>query len=134
MPRRPVLLALLTILGATSHALAADGAPASGVPAVAATASPGACRGVALKRFEQGLPADTRRYAVGAHLASPFAELWDKARRPDLTAVPDAVTVYARGGQPLLIAYRTGHCVLAVVTLPRDRLWRVLREELGQSV
>ena len=132
MPRRPMLLALLMILGATPHALAADGSPAGGVPAAAA--SPAACRGVALERFEQGLPADTRRYAVGAHLASPFAELWNKARRPDLTAVPDAVTIYARGSQPLLIAYRTGHCVLAVVTLPRDRLWRVLREELGQSV
>ena len=122
MSRRPVLLALLTILGATSYAGAADGAPASGVPAAAVAASPKACRGVDVERFEQGLPVDTRRYAVGAHLASPFAELWDKARRPDLTAVPDAVTIYARGSQPLLIAYRTGHCVLAVVTLPRDRL------------
>lgn len=137
MLRRPTLLALLALLGATSHAVAAD-ERTEGTAAAAAEA----CRGVVLEHFERNLPADTRRYAIGAHMAQPFATLWDRARRPprsgtrprSVAAMPDAVTVYAQGSQPLLIAYRTGNCVLAVLTLPRNQLWRLLRERLGQSV
>jgi hypothetical protein len=97
---------------------------------------------VAVDRFERNLPADTRRYAIGPHLAQPFAALWKQARRPvspgarprTMAGVPDAVTVYAQLKQSLLIAYRAGDCVLAVVTLPRDQLSRLLREQLGQAV
>lgn len=106
-------------------------------PAVAAGAEP--CQGVTLARFEQGLPAATRRYVVGAELAVPFAELWERARRSRPGAVagargpamPDAVTVYARQDRPLLVAYRTGGCVLSVVIVKRDQLWRVLDAHAG---
>jgi hypothetical protein len=159
MLRSPTLLALLTLLGATAHALAADDVTAD----VARATAPDLCRGVSLERFERDLPADTRRYAIGGHLARPFATLWEQARRPTrpgsdsrpVAAMPDAVTVYAQQKQPLLatrgsgprspnigtiapsdvlIAYRAGDCVLAVLTLSRDRLSRLLRERLGQSV
>lgn len=106
-------------------------------PAVAAGAEP--CQGVTLTRFEERLPAATRRYVVGVELALPFAELWERARRlragvarPRGRAIPDAVTVYARQDRPLLVAYRTGGCVLSVVVVKRDQLWRVLAAHAGQ--
>lgn len=125
MLRRPAWLAL------TALALVAATPPRPGAAGGIETAA--VCRGVTLERFEQRLPADTRRYVVGARLAPPFADLWRKSPQAKLAAAaPDAVTVYATARRPLLVAYRAGGCVLAVLAVPRDALWRVLRKELGQ--
>ena len=117
----------------TLVALAVTATPVNAAePAAPAEAG---CRGVALARFERDLPAGTRRYDIGAHLVGPFARLWAHARRaPEASATPDAVTVYARRDRPLLVAYRADGCVLAVLAVARDELWRALSDQLGQPV
>ena len=120
----------------TRVALAVTATPVNAAePAAQAAPAETGCRGVAVARFERGLPAGTRRYDIGAHLVGPFAMLWAQARRsPEAAAMPSAVTVYARRDRPLLVAYRAEGCVLAVLAVAREELWRALSDQLGQSV
>ncbi|HET6469732.1 MAG TPA: hypothetical protein VFG43_15265 [Geminicoccaceae bacterium] len=118
----------------TLVALAVTATPVNAAEPAAPEAEAG-CRGVALARFERDLPAGTRRYDIGAHLVGPFAALWARApRSAEAAATPNAVTVYARQDRPLLVAYRAKGCVLAVLAVARDELWRALSDQLGQPV
>ena len=68
--------------------------------------------------FEQRFPQPVQRYAFDHAMLEPFVELWQSGQRPDLPLRPERVTVYALPGQPFLIGYQSGDCVIA---LPRGR-------------
>ena len=126
---------LLRLRRYTLFTLVALAVTATPVNAAEPAAPEAGCRGVALARFERDLPAGTRRYDIGAHLVGPFAALWARApRSAEAAATPNAVTVYARQDRPLLVAYRAKGCVLAVLAVARDELWRALSDQLGQPV
>lgn len=75
--------------------------------------------------------ADAQRFAFGPGLLMPFMVLWYEHRRTDLPDVPDRAEVYARPGQPLLIAFEREGCLLAAIPVQPAELWRVLRAYVG---
>jgi hypothetical protein len=93
-----------------------------------------ACPGIAVSLFEQRVPEQIHRYAFDRTMLEPFVQLWRAARRPDLPLRPDRVTVYALPGQPFLIGYERGDCVIAFLAVERQRLLQLLRPRIGWSV
>jgi hypothetical protein len=92
------------------------------------------CPGIALASFEQQLPSRVRRYAFEHGLLKPFVELWHSARRPALPTTPERVMVYSVPGRPLLIGYQSGACVIASLSVERERLWRWLGPRIGWTI
>jgi hypothetical protein len=101
--------------------------PAGAEPATVARA----CPGIAVARFEQRFPEPVQRFAFEHALLEPFVELWQAARRPTLPLPPERVTVYALPGKPLVIGYQSGDCMIALLTVERQRLWQWLRPRIG---
>lgn len=101
--------------------------PARGAPET----EPPLCPGITVTRFEQRFPAPVQRFAVEHAMLDPFVELWQAGRRPTLPLPPERVTVYALPGKPLVIGYQSGDCVIALLTVERQRLWQWLRPRLG---
>ena len=97
---------------------------------------PGArlCAGPTVSRFEQRFPQPVERFAVEQAMLGPFVELWQSGQRPALPMRPERVTVYALPGKPLVIGFMSGDCVIALLTVERQRLWQWLRPRLGWSV
>lgn len=93
-----------------------------------------ACHGVAIALFERRFPGHVRRYAFGPAMVGPFIELWRAELRPDLPSSPEQVTIYAESGQPLVIGYQKGDCVMALLSVERQRLWQWLRPRIGWLV
>jgi hypothetical protein len=89
------------------------------------------CPGMAVTLFEQRLPIRVKRYAFEDGLLKPFVELWQSGRRP---ARPERVMVYSLPGHPLLIGYQRGACVIASLSVERDRLWRWLGPRIGWTI
>jgi hypothetical protein len=104
--------------------------PARGEP------EPGArlCPGLSVARLEQRFPKPVERFALEQAMLDPFVELWQSGRRPALPMRPESVTVYALPGKPLVIGFVSGDCVIALLTVERQRLWQWLRPRLGWSV
>lgn len=92
------------------------------------------CPGIAVARFEEQLPSRARRYAFEHSLLKPFVELWRSGSRPKLPARPERVMVYSVPGQPFLIGYQSGACVIASLAVERDRLWQWLGPRIGWTV
>ena len=92
------------------------------------------CPGIAVTLFEQRLPIRVKRYAFEHGLLKPFVELWHTGGRPALPARPERVMVYALPGYPLLIGYQRGACVIASLSVERDRLWRWLGPRIGWTI
>jgi hypothetical protein len=84
--------------------------------------------------FEQRVPDRIQRYAFDRAMLEPFVQLWHATRRPDLPLRPEKVTVYALPGLPFLVGYQTGDCVIAFLTIERQRLLQLLRPQIGWSV
>lgn len=107
-------------------------------PTIDAAARPdpahAACPGVKLALFEQRVPEQVERYPFDSSMLEPFVALWRAGRRPELPVRPERVTVYAVPGQPFLVGYQSGDCVIAVLTVDRQRLLRLLRPRIGWSV
>jgi hypothetical protein len=110
--------------------LALATAPAGAEPATAARL----CPGITVARFEQRFPEPVQRFAFEHALLEPFVELWQAGRRPTLPLPPERVIVYALPGKPLVIGYQSGDCVIALLTVERQRLWQWLRPRLGWTV
>ena len=107
----------------------------STTPAAEPTAdADSACHGVAITLFESRFPGPVRRYAFGPAMFGPFIELWRAELRPDLPSPPEQVTIYAESGQPLVIGYQKGDCVMALLSVERQRLWQWLRPRIGWLV
>jgi hypothetical protein len=92
------------------------------------------CPGIAVAVFEQRLPSRVRRYAFEDGLLKPFVELWQVGGRPDLPARLERVMVYSVPGHPLLIGYQNGACVIASLSVDRERLWRWLGPRIGWTI
>jgi len=92
------------------------------------------CPGIAVTLFEQRLPIRARRYAFEHGLLKPFVELWQSGGRPALPARPERVMVYSLPGHPLLIGYQRGACVIASLSVERERLWRWLGPRIGWNI
>jgi hypothetical protein len=92
------------------------------------------CPGIAVTLFEQRLPIRAKRYAFEDGLLKPFVELWQSGRRPALPVWPERVMVYSLPGHPLLIGYQRGACVIASLSVERDRLWRWLGPRIGWTI
>lgn len=92
------------------------------------------CRGIAVTLFEQRLPLRVRRYAFEEGLLKPFVELWQSGQRPALPTRPERVMVYSVPGHPLLIGYQSGGCVIASLSVERERLWRWLGPRIGWTI
>ncbi|MGH6917857.1 MAG: hypothetical protein ACREJ0_09145 [Geminicoccaceae bacterium] len=92
------------------------------------------CPGIAVALFEQRLPSRVRRFAFEHRLLKPFVELWQSGRRPALPATPERVMVYSVPGHPLLIGYQSGACVIASLSVDRERLWRWLGPRIGWTI
>lgn len=105
-------------------------APARAQPEVSARV----CPGLTVARFEQRFPQPVERFAFEHAMLEPFVELWQSSRRPALPMRPERVTVYALPGKPLVIGYQSGDCVIALLTVERQRFWQWLRPRLGWAV
>jgi hypothetical protein len=92
------------------------------------------CPGIAVALFEQRLPSRARRFAFEHGLLEPFVELWQSGRRPALPATPERVMVYSVPGHPFLIGYQSGACVIASLSVDRERLWRWLGPRIGWTI
>ena len=92
------------------------------------------CPGITVARFEQRFPKPVERFAFEQAMLDPFVELWQSGQRPALPMPPERVTVYALPGKPLVIGFMSGDCVIALLTVERQRLWQWLRPRLGWSV
>jgi hypothetical protein len=92
------------------------------------------CPGIAVTLFEQRLPLRVRRYAFEHGLLKPFVELWQSGQRPALPARPERVMVYSIPGYPLLIGYQSEGCVIASLSVDRERLWRWLGPRIGWMI
>ena len=92
------------------------------------------CPGIAVASFEQRLPSRVRRYAFEDALLKPFVELWHSGRRPALPASPERVMVYSVPGHPFLIGYQSGACMIASLSVDRERLWRWLGPRIGWTI
>ena len=92
------------------------------------------CPGITVARFEQRFPKPVERFAFEQAMLDPFVELWQSSQRPALPMRPERVTVYALPGKPLVIGFVSGECVIALLTVERQRLWQWLRPRLGWSV
>ena len=90
-----------------------------------------ACPGIARSAFEARFPHQVERYAFDHAMLEPFLQLWQAGRRPDLPLPLERVTVYALPGQPFLIGYQSGECVIAFLAVERQRLLKVLRPRIG---
>jgi hypothetical protein len=92
------------------------------------------CPGLTVARLEQRFPKPVERFALEQAMLDPFLELWKSGQRPALPVRPESVTVYALPGKPLVVGFVSGECVIAVLTVERQRLWQWLRPRLGWSV
>jgi hypothetical protein len=104
--------------------------PAGAQPEVSARV----CPGITVARFEQRFPQPVERFAFEQAMLEPFVELWQSGQRPALPLRPERVTVYALPGKPLVIGYQSGDCVIALLTVERQRFWQWLRPHLGWPV
>ncbi len=95
-----------------------------------APAPAAACSAMTLQELEQHLPGASR-YEAGSELLPSFLGLWRRHRSDALPAMPDGVAVFAAQGQPLLLAYRTGDCLLGLLPTLPEEVWRTLREQVG---
>jgi hypothetical protein len=100
-------------------------------PAVAGVPTPDACPGRAIAALEEGFPREVRRVAFDGSMLEPFMKLWSAARRPHLPAPPERVTVYVVPEYPYLVGYQRQGCVIAFLTVERQKLWQLLRPQLG---
>jgi hypothetical protein len=89
------------------------------------------CPGLKVASFEQRFPEAVQRFAFEHALLDPFIELWRAEHRPTLPLRPERVTVYDLPGKPLVIGYQSGDCVIALLTVERQRLWQWLRPRIG---
>ena len=92
------------------------------------------CPGITVALFEQRFPKPVERFAFEHAMLDPFVELWRAAQRPALPVQPERVTVYALPGKPLVIGYQAGDCVIALLTVERQRFWQWLRPRFGWAV
>ena len=90
-----------------------------------------ACPGIVQSVFEARFPHQVKRYAFDHGMLEPFLQLWQAGHRPDLPLPLERVTVYALPGQPFLIGYQSGQCVIAFLAIDRQRLLKVLRPQIG---
>ena len=87
-----------------------------------------------MARLEQRFPKPVERFALEQAMLDPFVELWRSGERPRLPMPPESVTVYAVPGKPLVIGFMSGDCVIALLTVERQRFWQWLRSRLGWFV
>jgi hypothetical protein len=100
--------------------------------ATSLTATPAvACPAMTIADLAARLPG-SGRYDFGAREILPFMALWDERARNALPAPPDGVALFARPGQPILIAYSLAGCLLALLPTPPADLWRALRLHVGR--
>jgi hypothetical protein len=122
MPRN--VLILLSLLGMIL-------APATG--AAEPTAAP-ACPGISADLFDRKIPQQVRRYAFDHGMLEPFVRLWRAGQRPDFPVRPEKVTVYDLTNRPVLIGYQSGDCMIAFLSVDRQRFFQWLRPQLGWSI
>lgn len=94
------------------------------------TAPASACSAMTVQELARRFP-DAARHEAAAELLPALLGLWRRRRGDDLPAVPDGVAVFVARGQPLLLAFRTGDCLLGILLTPPDEVWRTLREQVG---
>lgn len=88
------------------------------------------CAGMTVEELAARLPGSAR-FDAGTDLLSPFLLLWRQRREESLPASPDGVAVFAAAGQPLVLAYRSGACLLGLLPARPDDVWRALRDQIG---
>lgn len=97
----------------------------------AATAAPAAgCPLMPLDELARGLGA-ADRFELGIGQVRPFLILWYRHRMVDLPDSPDGVTLFVRGSEDLLIAFRRRGCLIGVLAAERAELWRAMFEHIG---
>jgi len=92
------------------------------------------CPGIAVTLFERRLPSRVRRYPFEHGLLKPFVDLWRSGQRPALPAMPERVMVYSVPGYPFLIGYQSGACMIASLSVDRERLLRWLGPRIGWTI
>ena len=99
--------------------------------ATSLTATPaGACPALSVAQLADRLPGSERFDYRSADLI-PFLALWVEHGAADFPALPDAVALFRRPGQPFLVAFGQAGCLVALLpTNPAD-LWRALRLYVG---
>jgi len=123
MPKLLVIALLISIMSIPIARLAAEQKGAQEI-----------CPGISVTVFEQGLPRRVRRHVFEHRLLKPFVELWQSGQRPALPARPERVMVYSVPGHPFLIGYQSGACMIASLSVGRERLWRWLGTRIGWTI
>lgn len=123
MPRLLTLALLISIASISTARVAAEPKIERGI-----------CPGVAVTAFEQRLPHEVKRYPFEQALLKPFVDLWLSGQRPTLPARPERVMVYSVPGHPFLIGYQSGPCMIASLSVARERLLQWLGPRIGWSI
>jgi hypothetical protein len=92
------------------------------------------CPGLTVARLEQRFPKPVERFALEQAMLDPFVELWRSGERRAMPMPPESVTVYAVPGKPLVIGFMSGDCVIALLTVERQRFSQWLRSRLAWFV
>jgi len=93
----------------------------------AATSS---CPSLTLTWLARELPG-AARYELRGELFPPLVNLWERQRGQPLPTNPDGIAIFAREGQPLLIAFQQAGCLIGLLPTPPAEVWRALRDEIG---
>lgn len=91
------------------------------------------CAGLGIERLAEQIP-DARQFVIAGDVLVPLLELWPVDPTLASRLHPDAATVFARDGRPLLVALTRGACVVGAFEADRATVWRRLREVLGQAI
>lgn len=100
--------------------------------AISLTGTPAAaCPALTLAGLAERLTG-AARYDFGPAALTPFLALWADRGGGPLPGEPDGVALFARAGQPILVAFGQAGCLLALLPTPRADLWRSLRLHVGR--
>jgi hypothetical protein len=98
-----------------------------------AEAQPGRCPNAPLEALAEQLP-EARRFAVAGPLLGPLVALWPVAPQVAERLHPDAATLFAVNGRPVLVALTRDGCVVGAFQAEWAAVLRSLREELGPAI
>ncbi|MGF1475212.1 MAG: hypothetical protein ACFB6S_06565 [Geminicoccaceae bacterium] len=92
------------------------------------------CPGMDRGDFERSVASARRSLILAPAPAAALLKLWRERSRHSSTIEPDRVVVFDMATKPFVIAIETEACVVTVMPMARQRLFRLLDRRLGRLV